>query len=50
VDTSPMPGKIKSEFSRVDELAAPLIIYRDQRPVKKFYIYRAYNYQASPAL
>ena len=49
VDTSPMPGKIKSEFSRVEELAVPLLVYRESHPVKKFYIYRAYIYQASAA-
>jgi len=46
-DTSPLPEAVKKEFASVEPLAEPLWIYRQNHPVKKFYIYRAYDYEFS---
>jgi hypothetical protein len=46
VDTSAMPGAMQKEFAEVQPLAAPFWVYWNGHPIKKFYVYRAYNYNA----
>jgi len=48
VDTSPMPERIRKCFAQVQDLQAPLNVHRRGRLVKKFYIYRVYDYLSCP--
>jgi len=48
VETREMPEQTRRKFSKVQELGVPFIVYRGQRPVKNFYIYRGYNYKNVP--
>lgn len=47
VDTHPMPKPVQNGFSKLEELAVPLEIYRAGFKVKEFYIYRGFDYKTS---
>lgn len=43
-DVRPMPEKVKRCFSKLIALDEPMIIFRQNYPIKRFYIYRAIDY------